>query len=247
VAEAKRGAMSAVTVSLDGLAAEHDWLRGRRGSFERARRTIALLAADPFWKQMDVITCVHQRNLGHLNEIHDLLLDFGVSRWRIFAVEPIGRALQTPELFLGPEGFHLLMEKIRDFRNRGRLHVNFSDSGYLGPCYEEKVRDHLYFCRAGINVSGIMANGDILACPNIDRRFAQGNIFRDDFMTVWSERYREFRNRTWMRQGVCGSCGQWRHCQGSSFHLRDYQTRETRLCHCRDYQLLSSGGSGREL
>jgi len=243
--EAKKASMSSVTVSLDGLEEDHDWFRGRKGAFERACKAIELLVGDPFWRKMDVITCVHKRNLASIEKIHELLVKNAVPGWRIFTVEPIGRAPGNPELFLSPGEFRMLLERIHDFRSQQRLQVSFSDSGYLGPCHEEKVRDYRYFCRAGINVAGIMVNGDILACPNIDRRFAQGNIFRDDFLTVWQERYQDFRNRLWMKQGECQRCGQWRHCKGNSFHLRDFQTRASRLCHCKEYQLLPSSESGR--
>ena len=99
------------------------------------------------------------------------------------------------------------------------------------------MRDDVYFCRAGINVAGIMSNGDILACPNIDRRFRQGNVHTDSFVEVWENRYREFRDRAWMRQGDCTRCKEWSMCQGNSFHLWDCDRCRPRLCHLDFYGL----------
>jgi len=95
-----------------------------------------------------------------------------------------------------------------------------------------------FFCRAGINVAGIMVNGDILACPNIDRRFTQGNIRSDSFLDVWEYGYEAFRDRNWMKTGPCETCEEWAMCQGGCFHLRDYETRQTKLCHVRAFQLI---------
>lgn len=82
-----------------------------------------------------------------------------------------------------------------------------------------------------------MVNGDILACPNIDRRFRQGNVHHDSFLDVWENRHEPFRDREWMRVGRCAACSEWRHCQGNSFHLWDLDRNESKLCHFRDLGL----------
>ncbi|MFC1640009.1 hypothetical protein ACFL3B_04520 [Gemmatimonadota bacterium] len=124
-----------MTVSLDGLATDHGWLRGRSGSFERARRTIKRLASESHLKAMDVITCVNQRNLYRLDELRDLLKDLGVPAWRLFIISPIGRrATREPELFLEPGQFHELLRKILRWRDQEGIEVALSESGYLGRC-----------------------------------------------------------------------------------------------------------------
>jgi radical SAM protein with 4Fe4S-binding SPASM domain len=234
---ARAARLGSVTVSLDGLEAEHDWLRGRAGSFERATATIRRFVAEPFYQIIDAITCVNQRNLEQLDEVYELVKQLGLVRWRLFTISPIGRAPQIPELFLSPAQYQQLMRKILDWKERGEITVNLSESGYVGPCLERRVRDHDYFCMAGVRVGGIMVNGDILACPNIDRRFRQGNIFQDSFVDVWENRFHDFRDRRWTRQGRCARCEQWKHCQGNGMHLWDLDKGEPRLCHYQDFEL----------
>ncbi|MBW2525000.1 MAG: radical SAM protein [Deltaproteobacteria bacterium] len=234
---AKGAAMGSVTVSVDGFAAAHDWLRGRPGAFERATRAVRLLLADRFWQAMDVVTCVHPRNLGELDELHDFLLDLGLGDWRLFVISPIGRAADLAELHLDRGQYRQLLDTVSRLRRRGAMRVSLSESGYQGSTYELAVRDQYFFCRAGINVAGIMANGDILACPNIDRRFRQGNIHTDSFVDVWENRYQQFRDRRWMKTGECTDCAEWRMCQGGSFHLWDPVAGQTRLCHCKRFGL----------
>ena len=234
---ARRARMASVTVSLDGLAEEHDWLRGRKGSFVRAERTIKRFVEDAITRKMDVVTCVNKRNLNSLDLVRNLLIELNVPAWRLFTISPIGRAPQTEELFLEPAQYQSLMRKIIEWRKGGAIDVALSESGYLGPCLEKRVRPEDHFCRAGINVAGIMVDGSIIACPNIDRRFTQGSIHDDSFVEVWEKKYEPFRNRDWMKTGVCVNCAEWKYCQGGSFHLRDAQTKQMSLCHYRGFEL----------
>jgi len=235
-AQAKAAGLGSITVSLDGFEDAHDWLRGRSGSFQKAIKLLGMLQVDPFYGAMDVITCVNQRNLPHLDAFRDLLQGLGVPSWRITTIFPIGRAAENPDLQLDATGFQELMAKVERFRSLGGIQVAFAESAFLGR-HECVVRGEPFFCRAGINIGGVMVNGDILACPNIDRRFAQGNIHRDSFMNIWQHRYQVFRDRRWMKRGQCSGCKQWRLCQGEAFHLWDPGKNETRLCHFKHFGL----------
>jgi radical SAM enzyme (rSAM/lipoprotein system) len=243
VESARAAGMRTITVSLDGPEAEHDWLRGRKGSFRKAAQTLRLLAAAPWIQKMDVVTCVHRRNLDRLDETRRILMGLGVRHWRLFIVSPIGRAAAEPDLRLGRDDFRRLMAWVMATRRRPGIAVAFSEAGYLGVC-DTRVRSAPYFCRAGINVAGIMVDGAILACPNIDRAFAQGNVGEDDFCDVWEERYEVFRERGWMRRGDCAGCSEWGLCQGNAFHLWDRANGRPHICHYRDFGLQELPGQG---
>ena len=233
VAHARRAGMQSVTVSLDGLEENHDWFRGRKGSFRRAANTLRMLLAEPFLQALDVVTCVHRRNLRSLPEVQLFLEGLGVRQWRLFTVSPIGRAAQSPDLLLDRAEFLDLLSQIARIRRTSGMQVSYSESGYWGEEFDCAVRDQPYFCRAGVNVAGVMADGEILACPNIDRSFGQGNIRQKSFVDVWEHGYQAFRDRRWMKAGECGSCSEWRFCQGNSFHLWDPEQSRTRLCYRR--------------
>ena len=236
VASARKAGMRTVTVSLDGLAETHDWLRCREGSFERAVGALRMLLAASWIQKVDVVTCVHRRNLTQLDDVRALLIDLGVKAWRLFTISPIGRAADDPDLSLSRDEFRQLMAWIHAQQNNEGIAIRYSESGYLGAC-DTLVRNHPFFCRAGINVAGIMVDGSILACPNINRRFSQGNIHRDNFCEVWEKGYKLFRDRRWMRTGECVDCSEWGLCQGNSFHLRDPETSRTLLCYYKEYGL----------
>ena len=226
--------MGALTISLDGLEDEHDWMRGRKGSFSRAVQAIAIAAQDGRIN-FDVVTCVNRRNLGQLQAIHDLLASLGVKQWRIFTIIPIGRAKNDPDLHLSDPEFVSLMEFIKEKREHkeSEMTVTFSCEGYLGK-YERKVRQNPYFCHAGINIASILIDGRINACPNIDRDlFSQGNIYQDSLWDVWNTRFKPFRDRGWARKGKCRDCPVFRDCLGNGMHNWHGDAAEVLNCHWR--------------
>lgn len=223
--------MRVMTISLDGLQASHDWMRGVPGSFEHAVHAIGIMAREPRLNA-DVVTCVNKRNIRELPQICDLLEGLGVKQWRLFTIIPIGRAAHDPDMLLSNEEFVSLMEFIKERRRKGgAMNVNFSCEGFLGR-YEEEVRATRYFCRAGVNIASVLIDGRICACPNIDRdRFSQGSIYKDNFYRVWEERFEPFRNRNWAKTGSCAHCKEWRNCLGNGMHNWHGDSEQVLQCH----------------
>jgi radical SAM enzyme (rSAM/lipoprotein system) len=221
--------MGALTFSLDGLEESHTWLRNNRDSFSRVDQAIGL-AVSSSRLNFDVVTCVNQRNLSELPQIRDYLIQKGVKAWRLFTIVPIGRAKSKPELFLSYGQLKELMAFISNSRKQSILDVKFSCEGYVGS-YESKVRDSYFFCRAGINIGSILIDGSISACPNIDRDFVQGNIYKDCFYDIWQTKYEVFRDRSWNKTGQCSHCADYKDCQGNGFHYWQKNKENVLVCH----------------
>jgi radical SAM enzyme (rSAM/lipoprotein system) len=222
--------LRSVSISLDGLTADtHDWFRNKRGSWERAVDAIARVACTP-GLVYDVVTCVNKRNISELPRMKELLASMGVTHWRLFTIFPKGRAKDNPLLQLSTEEFLFLMEFIRQTRREGRVQASYGCEGYLAG-YELEVRDTPYFCHAGVHIGSVLANGDISACPSLRGDYIQGNIYKDDFWTVWNTRYQIMRDRRWTKTGKCATCKSYKYCQGNGLHLRDEKTGELLHCH----------------
>jgi radical SAM enzyme (rSAM/lipoprotein system) len=221
--------LRSITISLDGLEDAHNWLRGNPMSYKNAISAISLLpkTAD---LRYDVVTCVNQKNFDQIPQIKHMLIQMGVKEWRIFTIFPIGRAKNYPELQLTPEQFKTLFDTIKNIRNEGKIKLNYGCEGFLGR-YEGNVRDHLFFCRAGINVASILADGSISACPNLRDNFIQGNIYKDNFADIWNNKYEIFRDRSWTKSGICADCSFYKYCEGNGMHLRSQKTGELLFCH----------------
>jgi radical SAM enzyme (rSAM/lipoprotein system) len=224
--------MGAVTVSLDGLRDDHNWLRGNPDSFRRAAEAIRLVARQSRLNS-DVVTCVNRRNIHALSDIQNLLTETGIRNWRLFTISPIGRAAQEPDFQLTDEEFRYLMEFIAQNRRKSEVpQAAFSCESYIGP-YEGVARDGYFFCRAGIHIGSVLADGSISACPNIDRTLVQGSIYDDDFCEVWDQRFQPFRNRSWTCVDGCAECKHYRFCEGGGMHEWDYETRSLRRCNAK--------------
>ena len=65
--------MGAITVSLDGLEENHNWLRNNAKSFERAVKALELIASCSRLNY-DVVTCVHQKNISELPALKEFLI-----------------------------------------------------------------------------------------------------------------------------------------------------------------------------
>jgi radical SAM protein with 4Fe4S-binding SPASM domain len=226
-----------MTISLDGLKESHNWLRGNNNSFDKAIAAIKILCAEKNFT-FDVVTCVNQKNLGELPEIKKLLLQIGVKRWRVFTICPIGRAKENPLLDISDEQFVGLMNFIKDTRKEGLINASYGCEGFLGN-FETEARDGYFFCRAGVNIASVLADGSICACPNINRNnFTQGNIYTDNFIEVWNTKFQKMRDREWTKTGICADCKEFKWCRGNGTHLRDVENETVLRCH---YQMIKNG------
>lgn len=220
--------IKSISISLDGLEDSHNTLRNHPKSYILANNAIQLVSKIPDFT-FDVITCVSELNLHELHQIKELLISLNVKEWRINTIFPVGRGAENTELQLSPKDFTKLMDFIAETRKEKKIHLNYSCEGFLGN-YEGEVRDSFYFCRAGINIGSILIDGSISACPNCRSNFTQGNIYQDDFMTVWNSKFEKHRNRQWSKKGVCKNCDEFSNCEGNGMHLYN-EDEELQVCH----------------
>lgn len=211
--------MGAITLSLDGLEDNHNWLRGSQNSYSGAILAMDLITSSKRLNY-DIVTCVNSRNIHELHNMLELLILKKVKAWRLFTIAPIGRAHSNNELQLNPEHIIYLMNFISNARQLKLIDVKFSCESFVGE-FEKKVRDSFFFCRAGINIASVLIDGAISACPNINRHFVQGNIYHDNFLNVWENRFEVMRNRNWTKIGACFDCSDYKHCNGGAMHLWD--------------------------
>ena len=228
-----RAGIHSMAISLDGLEDNHNWMRGNTQSFQMVSNAIDMLVATKGFV-FDIVTCVNRRNYTQLNDIKEFLISKGVQRWRLFTVFPVGRAAFDPDMRLTNEQFRGVFDFIRETRKEGRIRADYGCEGFLGN-YEGEARSRFFSCQAGITVGSVMADGSIAACASIRADYHQGNIYEDDFMEVWENRYAPYRNREWMRNGECKDCKYFRYCQGNGMHLRD-ANGELLLCHLKRLQ-----------
>ncbi len=222
--------MKTISVSIDGLEQTHDDFRQSKGGFRKSVEGVKNLLKHDF-KSVQVTTVVTKKNIGELEELFSLMCDLDVDSWRVINIEPIGRALTLDGYTLDRVDYRYLFGFIRQKRREG-YPVMYGCQHYLGIEYEREVRDWYFLCNAGIYVASVMANGDIGACLDIERRreTIQGNIFKDDFTEVWYNRFQIFRKPLADRNQQCADCSSRNFCEGGAYHSWDYDNNKPLVC-----------------
>ena len=224
----RESGLTSVTISLDGLEQNHNWMRGHSDSFNKASRAIDILLAD-HEMVFDVVTCVTEHNYEELPALRQFLKEKGVKDWRLLTVFPMGRAAKNSEMQLTKMHFRGLMDFILETRQQKQIHTQYGCEGFLGG-YEFDVRDGAYICMAGVTVASVLIDGSISACTSIRADYHQGNIYRDDFLDVWENRFELYRSDEWKHTGECADCKLFRYCRGGGMHLHD-SDGSLLLCH----------------
>ena len=135
-------------------------------------------------------------------------------------VDAIGRAAEQPELLLNGAQTRQLLDFVAQMRKESHMNTHFMCTGFTGK-YEGEVRDYFYQCEAGITTAGILIDGSISACNSIRHNHIQGNIYKDDFIDVWQNRFAKYRDRRWTKKGKCADCEMYSFCLGNGMHLYD--------------------------
>ncbi len=223
----REAGLSAVGVSIDGLPAAHDKLRGNLGSFAAAMR--ALKNAREVGMGLAVSTQINRLSTPDLEELSRRLRAEGVETWQLQLTGPLGRAADRPEWLLQPWEIvpvidtlaKIQLEAAAEFEANGKKGFPFNvfannNVGYFGP-HEQVIRSrpggreaHFRGCQAGIYVMGIESDGTVKACPTLPTEgYRAGNVREMKLADVWerSERMRFSRDRdTGELWGHCATC-----------------------------------------
>lgn len=226
-----RVGMKTISVSIDGIEKTHDEFRRTPNGWNKAMQGIQNLIDVGKFEHIQVTTVVTHKNIKELDELYKIFNGIDIDSWRIIEMDPMGRALQHPELLLTPDDIKTMAEYIRNMRIKGEP-VCYGCSHYLGLEYEHEIRDWYFLCLAGIGVASICCNGDIVSCLDIERRpeFVQGNIKTDRFKEVWFNKFKDFRVNLDERNEKCSNCEHKNNCHGGSFHTWDFDKNEQRIC-----------------
>lgn len=228
----KQAGLNTIAISIDGLDDVHNSFRCSTHAFEKAIkgcRNLKNVGIEP-----QALTVVHKNNLFQLEEIFAFLVDEQFYSWRLVNMDPIGRAALQNQLLLDGKDLRYLFDFIRDkrFNADTDMEVTYGCSHFATMEYEHEIRDFYFQCGAGTMVASIMANGNIGACLDIERRgdLVQGNIYSDDFIDVWENKYQIFRTDRSIKSKKCSGCEYSSVCHGDSAHTWDYDKNEPIYC-----------------
>lgn len=247
--------ITAVSVSVDGLEATHDHLRGLAGSHRGALRALELLHERGV--AVGCNTQVNRRNFRELESIVELAAARGVYGWQVQLMVPMGRAAEAEDLWLEPHDILEVMPRIALARRRAdELGVKLwpgNNVGYFGP-YEHLLRadrtrqGFSSGCGGGIRTMGIEANGDVKGCSAMaSKGFVGGNVREQPIREIWDHAPELQFTRGFVLDdlwGFCRSCYYAETCKGGCIWTSSTllgRVGNNPYCHHRALELLAAG------
>lgn len=218
--------LDSASVSIDGLEATHDKLRGAAGSYAAA--IAAMKNLRDAGVGVSANTQINRLSMQELPEILENIIEHGAHSWQIQITVANGRAADEPEMLLQPYDLLELFPMIDKLADRCReadvVLWPGNNVGYFGP-YEAKIRQETSLssgytghCSAGRGGLGVEADGTIKGCPSLaTATWGGGNIRDHKLVDIWqrSERLRYNRGRAddelW---GYCKTCYYADVCKG---------------------------------
>ena len=204
--------VSGVTVSIDGLAATHDAIRGVPGSWDSAFAALRRVRAAG--GKIACNTQINRRTRGELAPLLELIAAEGVHSWQLQITVPHGNAADHPDLILQPYDFLELFTELEPVIDRCEaLGVRLwpaNNLGYFGPLerrLRKALRTHWRGCSAGVTTLGLDSDGGVKNCPSLGGPVNVGGNWREHSLReVWQQSYQlgYIRNRT--RDDLWGYC-----------------------------------------
>jgi radical SAM protein with 4Fe4S-binding SPASM domain len=253
--DAKNAGMTAVSLSIDGVEATHDRLRGVAGSHASALSTLRHLRAAGV--PVGCNTQLNRQNFAEIPELTELICSLPVYGWQVQLMVPMGRAADFEDLWLQPydmlEIMPLLVEARRRCDARGIKLWPGDNVGYFGP-FENALRagrsmhGHCSGCGGGMIAIGIEAHGDVKGCSAMTSAgFVAGNVRKTPIREIWQSApelgfIRNFKiDDLW---GFCRTCYYAEECKGGCIWTASTvlgRRGNNPYCHHRAMEMLSRG------
>ncbi|EPX60747.1 heme biosynthesis protein [Cystobacter fuscus DSM 2262] len=245
-----------VSVSVDGLAATHDRIRGKPGSFRFCFETLGHFreVGLPF----SANTQINRLSAPELPELYVRLRDAGIRAWQLQLTSPMGNGADNAWMLLQPAELPELYRTlarvaVRALKEERLALAPANDIGYYGP-YDEWLFASLgkgwSGCMAGLSVLGIHADGSVKGCPTLPSEYIGGNIRQQPLSDILETRELTFNMGAGAPEGVshmwgyCGGCRYAEACRGGCSqmaHTLFNQRGNNPYCHYRSLELAGRG------
>ena len=231
----KEAAFSYVGISLDGIGAAHDKVRGRKGAYDEALRGLRYCRDEG--TRVGLRFTVHRQNFGQLPGIFDLLETEDIPRCCVYHLAYAGRGDRIKAYDLEPRDTRAVLDHVfqraRDFHERGLekdiLTVdNHTDGVYLymklreeEPARAEDVHQLLAWNggnQSGIAIASVGPQGDVHP-DQFSWHYSLGNVRERPFGKIWTDtsdpRMAVLKDRKGSLKGRCHSCRYLDICNGN--------------------------------
>ncbi|HWR71362.1 MAG TPA: radical SAM protein [Dehalococcoidia bacterium] len=209
----RRAQVRDVQISLDGLEATHDKLRGS-GSYQRTLTGIRNLAGEGLEVHLNVT--VSRLNMNQTKGLVALAEEAGAGSIAFSRLVPSGRGKKLVRHVLTVEEVAAFYSDLRQYRNNTKVIVTSRDPlASIADLDGDVPQTELPMggCAAGMFGVTIMADGAVMPCRRMDLPI--GNIKTGSFRDLWADSPVLWQLRTRKDyHGSCQTCRYWPACRG---------------------------------
>jgi len=217
----KKAKIGLFQISLDGPNSKtHDKIRGVKGVFEKATKSISL-ASKIIKKNVGIGTTLMVDNYCNLKALMEKAPKLGADTFALIILLNMGRAREMNKLDAKKtlDAINKMFEGYRKVKGK----INFASNTTLPPPLiprdlREKLWDKFCFCSFPYTL-GIDANGDIAPCDGFFsfKETILGNVKKDKIKDVWNKskiiaKLKKIRPQD--LKGVCSKCKYVEFCNG---------------------------------
>jgi radical SAM protein with 4Fe4S-binding SPASM domain len=220
--------IATVGISLDGLEATHDHIRGHSGLWRRVLAGIEQTAEAGI--KVGVITAVNARNLSELPALLSILQSAGVNHWQLQPNLPQGRSEGAPDLHLSEQDYVQLGVFFRDQQSKAQENgFKIVPADSLGYFTELDLVDPPWRgCPAGLYSVGITSDGRVKGCLTLPDEVIEGDLRQNDLWDIWfrADAFVYTRQFSVDQMGpACHACDMAEQCKGGCSSMSYVCTR----------------------
>ncbi|MBC6430121.1 nif11-class peptide radical SAM maturase 3 [Nostoc sp. HG1] len=226
----KQAGITSVSVSIDGGTAEtHDRLRGKKGSWQSAFKTMSHFREVGIYFGCN--TQINRLSAPEFPLIYEQIRDADARAWQIQLTVPMGNAADNADILLQPSellDLYPMLARVSKRASREGVRMQPGNNiGYYGP-YERLMRGggnewgFWQGCGAGLSTLGLEADGAVKGCPSLPTAAYTGGNIRNRSLREIVEQTEELRfnldadtpKGTEHLWGFCKTCEYAELCRG---------------------------------
>lgn len=211
ITQIKKAKLTNIGLSIDGMAENHNRMRGRDDAFSRLQKTLDLLNGEKI--EIGAVTSLMKFNYPDLGELYAFLLANNVKIWQIQLVSSMGNASASKDERLSRKKIKKIVQFIREKNRARKMLVIAADSiGYFDD-NEAYIRGRSSAictwdgCSAGISNLFIDSVGNVKGCGALySDVFIEGNVRQESLEKIWTDKKSFPYNRKFSTDLLAGRC-----------------------------------------
>jgi len=197
--------LDTITVSVDGLEKNHEFIRGK-GTFLKTIEGLKILREYCNTAKLSIRFTMNNRNIGEYQGVIKLAEDLSLDMIRLTPMLLLGRAEENSDLLLNQKEYAKFIQDTQDIQSNIKV---------ILPHQEDKKKFFItptdFGCHCGKEACWISQTGDFYPCIFFGKDFKAGNIKTDKYLDLWEKS----KAMTMLRGNpTCINCLDYRKCRG---------------------------------